>query len=298
MEIKAYAKINLGLDVLGSRPDGYHEVRMIMQTVDLYDTVSLEKGGEGIALTVSFLGEADAYPAGIVPDNEENLAYKAAKLIKETCEIKEGVRIRLQKRIPAAAGMAGGSTDAAAVLRGMNLLFGLKLSDKELERLGVRLGADVPYCVRGGTVLAEGIGEKLTGLRDAPDCVLLIAKPEVSVSTAYVYTHLGEDTAEYRPDIDGMRKAIEEGSLDGILRCMGNVLQSVTEKEYPVIGRIKTLLEEAGAEKAMMSGSGPTVFGIFTEKEKAEKAYRTLRESGEASQIFLTGFIRPKKEER
>ena len=268
MEIKAYAKINLGLDVLGRRPDGYHEVRMIMQTVDLYDTVSLEKTEGGITLTVTLLGKEEAYPAGIVPDNEENLAYKAAKLIKDTYEIEEGVRIHLQKRIPAAAGMAGGSTDAAAVLRGMNRLFGLKLSPGELERLGVRLGADVPYCVRGGTVLAEGIGEKLTGLRDAPNCVLLIAK-----------------------------KAIEEGSLDGILRCMGNVLQSVTEREYPVIGRLKEQMEAAGAKKALMSGSGPTVFGIFTEEEKARKACETLQAENGAGQIFLTGFISPEKEE-
>ncbi len=297
MEIKAYAKINLGLDVLGCRPDGYHEVRMIMQTVDLYDTVSLEKTEGGITLTVTLLGKEEAYPAGIVPDNEENLAYKAAKLIKDTYEIEEGVRIHLQKRIPAAAGMAGGSTDAAAVLRGMNRLFGLKLSTGELERLGVRLGADVPYCVRGGTALAEGIGEKLTALREAPDCFLLIAKPEVSVSTRYVYEHLGEDTAGYRPDIDGMKKAIEEGSLDGILRCMGNVLQSVTEREYPVIGRLKEQMEAAGAKKALMSGSGPTVFGIFTEEEKARKACETLQAENGAGQIFLTGFISPEKEE-
>ena len=224
LEIKAYAKINLGLDVLRRRPDGYHEVRMIMQTVGIYDTLILKKTEQGIAFTVSMSGEENNLPGseGAVPDNEENLCYKAAKLIKETYDIKEGVAISLTKRIPVAAGMAGGSTDAAAVLKGMNSLFSLGLSEETLQELGVKLGADIPYCIRGGTVLAEGIGEKLTRLLDAPDCFLLVAKPDISVSTKYVYENLKPDTLECRPDIDGMMAAIQAGSLDGVLDCMDN----------------------------------------------------------------------------
>lgn len=299
LEIKAYAKINLGLDVLGRRPDGYHEVRMIMQTVGIYDTLILKKAEQGIAFSVSMAGEGEnpSAGAGEVPDNEDNLGYKAAKLIKETYGITEGVDISLTKRIPVAAGMAGGSTDAAAVLKGMNTLFGLGLSEETLQELGVKLGADVPYCIRGGTVLAEGIGERLTGLSDAPDCYLLVAKPDISVSTKYVYEHLKPDTVKRRPDIDGMIRAIGEGSLDGILSCMENVLQSVTEVKYPVISKLKLQMEAEGAEGAMMSGSGPTVFGIFKEKEKAEAAYEAVRRGKDARQVFLTEFINPAKEE-
>lgn len=299
VELKAYAKINLGLDVLGRLSNGYHEVRMVMQTVGIYDTLVLKKREQGIVFKVFMSGEGHNPPteAGEVPDNEDNLAYKAAKLIKETYGIKEGVDISLTKRIPVAAGMAGGSTDAAAVLKGMNLLFGLGLSEETLQELGLKLGADVPYCIKGGTALAEGIGEKLTGLPDAPDCFLLVAKPDISVSTKYVYENLKLDTLKSRPDIDGMKAAIVGGSLDGILACMENVLQSVTEVKYPMIGQLKRQMEEAGASKAMMSGSGPTVFGIFKEKEKAEAAYETVCGGKLAKQVFLTGFINPAKEE-
>lgn len=300
LELKAYAKINLGLDVLRRRPDGYHEVRMIMQTVGIYDTLILKKTEEGIALKVSVPEGSDNPPAneGEVPDNEENLCYKAAKLIKETYDIKEGVAISLTKRIPVAAGMAGGSTDAAAVLKGMNSLFGLGLPEETLQELGVKLGADIPYCIRGGTVLAEGIGEKLTSLSDAPNCYLLVAKPDISVSTKYVYENLKLDKLEGRPDIDGMMAAIQAGSLDGIIDCMENVLQSVTEVKYPIIGSLKRQMETQGAAKAMMSGSGPTVFGIFKEKEKADAAYEVIRRANLAKQVFLTGFVNPGKEGR
>ena len=299
VEIKAYAKINLGLDVLGRLPNGYHEVRMVMQTVGIYDTLCLKKAERGIVLNVTMAGEGDnpSADAGEVPDNEDNLAYKAAKLLMETYGIEAGVAISLTKRIPAAAGMAGGSTDAAAVLKGMNILFGLELSEETLQELGLKLGADVPYCIRGGTVLAEGIGEKLTGLQDAPDCFLLVAKPDISVSTKYVYENLNLNTLKSRPNIDGMLEAIEEGSLDGILDCMENVLQSITEVKYPVIGELKGQMERLGAAKAMMSGSGPTVFGIFKEEEKARTAYEAVRSLNAADQVFLTGFINPAKEE-
>ncbi|MCH5271477.1 MAG: 4-(cytidine 5'-diphospho)-2-C-methyl-D-erythritol kinase [Lachnospiraceae bacterium] len=299
LEIKAYAKINLGLDVLRRRPDGYHEVRMIMQTVGIYDTLVLKKAERGIAFHVIMAGEGESpsADAGEVPNNEDNLGYKAAKLLMETYGIEEGVNISLTKRIPVAAGMAGGSTDAAAVLKGMNLLFELGLSEETLQELGVKLGADVPYCIQGGTALAEGIGERLTGLSDAPDCVLLVAKPDISVSTKYVYENLKPDALERRPDIDGMMAAIGEGSLDGILDCMENVLQSVTEVKYPVIGKLKQQMEAEGAVKAMMSGSGPTVFGIFKEEEKARAAYEAVLRGKLAKQVFLTGFINPSKEE-
>lgn len=299
LELKAYAKINLGLDVLGRRPDGYHEVRMIMQTVGIYDTLVLKKTERNIAFHVTMAGEGNSpsADAGEVPDNEDNLGYKAAKLLMETYGIAEGVDISLTKRIPVAAGMAGGSTDAAAVLRGMNLLFGLDLSWETLQELGLKLGADVPYCIQGGTALAEGIGEKLTDLSDAPECFLLVAKPDISVSTKYVYENLKTDTLKHRPDIDGMMAAIEKGSLDGILDCMENVLQSVTEAKYPVISKLKQQMEAEGAAKAMMSGSGPTVFGIFKEEEKARAAYEAVLRGKLAKQVFLTGFINPAKEE-
>ena len=299
VEIKAYAKINLGLDVLGRLPNGYHEVRMIMQTVGIYDTLVLKKREQGIAFQVSMPEDGGNPPAeaGEVPDNEDNLAYKAAKLIKETYGIEAGVDISLIKRIPVAAGMAGGSTDAAAVLKGMNILFELGLSEETLRELGLKLGADVPYCISGGTALAEGIGEKLIALNDAPDCFLLAAKPDISVSTKYVYENLKLEVLKRRPDIDGMIAAIGDGSLDGILDCMENVLQSVTEVKYPVIGQLKRRMEGAGAAKAMMSGSGPTVFGIFKEEDKARAAYEEVRGTKLAKQLFLTGFINPAKEE-
>lgn len=287
LELKAYAKVNLGLDVVRRLPNGYHEVKMVMQTVGIYDTVTLKKAKEGITVTTD--NEE-------IPGDENNLVYKAAKLIADACHLTEGVSIRLEKRIPIAAGMAGGSTDAAAVLKGMNELFALGLSEEELKALGLKLGADIPYCIMGGTALAEGIGEKLTGLPDAPECFLLVAKPDINVSTGYVYGNLHLDTLEKHPDIDGMVEAIEQGSLEGVIDRMDNVLQSVTESRYPVITELKQFMEENGARKALMSGSGPTVFGIFAEEEQAKKAKEALeklqKQSGQvlAKQIFVTTF--------
>lgn len=281
-QLKAYAKINLGLDVIGRLPNGYHEVKMVMQTVGICDELTFEKMPEGIRVTTD---------NGELPTGEDNLIYKAAGLMCERYNIKEGVHIHLQKNIPIAAGMAGGSTDAAATLKGMNTLFDAGGTMQELMELGVKIGADVPYCVMGGTALAEGIGEKLTALRPAPDCTLLIAKPDINVSTKYVYEHLDAEGVEMHPDIDGMVEAIENGSLDGILERMGNVLENVTVKAHPVITRIKNRMKELGAKQSMMSGSGPTVFGIFTEAEKAQEAYRILREEQVAKQIFVTEFV-------
>ena len=280
-EIKAFAKINLGLDVVRRLENGYHEVKMVMQTVGIYDVLTLEKTGEGIVVSTD---------SGELPTDENNLIYKAAKLMQERYDIKEGVRIHLQKNIPIAAGMAGGSTDAAATLKGMNELFNLGVSQQELQEIGVKIGADVPYCVMGGTALAEGIGEKLTALQPAPECIVLVAKPDINVSTKYVYEHLDAAGVQKHPDIDGMVEAIAEGSLQGVVDRMENVLESVTVPAYPVIDTIKRRMKELGAVNSLMSGSGPTVFGIFTEKALAEKAYEQIKEEQLAKQVFVTHF--------
>ena len=227
------AKINLGLDVVRRREDGYHEVRMIMQTIRMYDTLELtatEEPGIRVKTNLKYL-----------PVNEDNLVYKAAKLLMDEFHVTRGVKIRLEKHIPVAAGMAGGSSDAAAVMVGVNRLFRLGLSRKELMERGVKIGADVPYCILRGTALAEGIGEKLTPLTPAPDCHVLIAKPPISVSTKFVYENLHLDQLEAHPDIDGIRRAIEEGDLCGMVSRMGNVLETVTIPAYPQIGQISDL---------------------------------------------------------
>ncbi|MST67383.1 4-(cytidine 5'-diphospho)-2-C-methyl-D-erythritol kinase [Lachnospiraceae bacterium BSM-380-WT-5A] len=280
MHLQAFAKINLGLDVLGKREDGYHEVRMIMQTIRMYDQLDMRKSVEpGIHLTTN---------KKYIPVDENNLVWRAAKLMMDTCGIIEGVSIHLHKVIPVAAGMAGGSSDAAATLVGMNRLFHCGLSKEKLMELGVQIGADVPYCVLRGTALAEGIGEKLTVLPPMPDCWILIGKPGISVSTKYVYTTLDLNTDTVHPDIDGMKKALEDGNLYGITERMGNVLQDVTIPAYPEVERIKEQMKTLGAVNAMMSGSGPTVFGIFDNEEKAQEACQKLWESGSCQQVFLT----------
>ena len=299
---KAYAKINLGLDVLRRRPDGYHEVKMIMQTVDIYDTLTFRKLEER---ELSEKEKSSTEPViriysdhETLPCNKSNLIYKAAALVMKIYEIKSGVAITLEKRIPIAAGMAGGSTDAAAVFHGLNELFELGMSPDEMKGMGVTIGADVPYCIMGGTALSEGIGEILTRLPAPPKAYLLVAKPDINVSTKFVYENLHADTLSYHPDIDGMVQAIKEGSLEGITDRMGNVLETVTEKEYPVIARIKEEMKKAGAENALMSGSGPTVFGIYRQKEIAQKAYGILKEQGLAKQIFVTEFAAACTDER
>ena len=282
LSLKAYGKINLGLDVLRRRDDGYHEVRMIMQTVGIYDRIDLiYKETPGITV------ETNLY---YLPDNENNLVYKAAKLLMDEFHVQKGVHIRLRKYIPVAAGMAGGSSDAAAVLFGVNKMFSLGLTTEQLMDRGVKIGADVPYCVMRGTALSEGIGEILTPLPVPPQCQVLIAKPGISVSTKFVYEnlHANELRPEQHPDIDGMMEAIKQKDLYGIADRFGNVLENVTIPAYPVIQEIKDLMLEQGAIGALMSGSGPTVFGIFTEKEKAEKAADAIRSRKLAKQVFVT----------
>ena len=279
---KAYAKINIGLDVLRRRSDGYHEVRMIMQTVDLCDDLLFEKTQQpGIVLKTN---------NDELPVNGDNLICKAAALLFRERGIKEGVKITLTKRIPIAAGMAGGSSDAAATMRGLNELFDMGYSTRELQALGVTLGADIPYCLVGGTMLSEGIGEILTPLPAPPACHLVVAKPDINVSTGFVYGNLHADTLTEHPDIEGMIEALKTGSLQGITDRLGNVLETVTVKEYPMIEELKELLRSKGAENALMSGSGPTVFGIFVNREAAEKAASAIKEQGLAGQIYVTGF--------
>lgn len=280
MRLRALAKINLGLDILGKREDGYHEVRMIMQTIQMYDVLEIKKKEEpGISLSVN-------YP--FVPCDERNLVYKAAQLLMDEFQVKQGVNMRLEKFIPVAAGMAGGSSDAAAALVGINRLFKLGLSEKELMDRAVSIGADVPYCVMRGTALAEGIGEKLTKIEQVPRCYVLVGKPGINVSTKAAYESLELDKIKDRPDIDGMIRDIENGDLYAMTSKMGNVFEPGIIAKYPVIQQIKDLMEENGALKAMMSGSGPTVFGIFDEKEKMEKAAAILRESKLAKTVFAT----------
>ncbi len=266
--MKAYAKINLGLDVLRRREDGYHDVRMIMQNVSLYDKLTLKKIPKDEILLSSNVGS--------LPNNEKNLVYKAISLIKKECGVTGGVKAELEKKIPMAAGMAGGSADAAAALVGMNRLFELGLSMEQLMEMGVKIGADVPYCIMGGTALSEGIGEILTPLKPLPHCYILIAKPRISVSTRFVYENLEADKLQSHPDIDGMMAAIEEDDLKGVADRLANVLETVTEKKYPIIGKIKAAMVEAGALNSLMSGSGPTVFGIFEDKETAKKALEKI----------------------
>ncbi len=280
IKLKALGKINLGLDVLGRRPNGYHDVRMVMQTVYLYDQILLEKTDkEGISLKTNLF---------YLPVNENNLAYRAAKMLIDEFAIKEGVHISLEKHIPVAAGMAGGSSNAAAVLYGMNRLFHLGLTDQELMERGVKLGADVPYCIMRGTVLAEGIGEELTPLPAMPKCHVLLAKPPVSVSTQKVYEKLDAQEVTKHPDIDGILLGLQTGDLKKITSSMGNVLENVTITEYPQIERIKDVMKEEGALNAMMSGSGPTVFGIYDDKILARRAAARIREEQLAKQVHVT----------
>ena len=280
ISLKALAKINLGLDVTGKREDGYHDVRMIMQSIHLYDRVEIKK-----TRSPKIRVEVNLY---YLPVDENNLVYKAAALMKEKYGIKEGVRITLQKFIPVAAGLGGGSSDAAAVLVGMNRMFKLGLKQEELMAVGAQIGADVPFCVMRGTALAEGIGEQLTALPPVPKCPVLIAKPAVSVSTAEVYQNLKLSENMQHPDIDGMIEAINNKDLNGIASKMGNILETVTIPRYPVIKEIKKIMIEHGALNAMMSGSGPSVFGLFKEEKDIQAAYEALKASELVKNLYTS----------
>ena len=279
-----YAKINLALDVTGVRDNGYHDVRMIMQSVDLHDTLKLTKtDAPGIALSV---GSAS------LPTGPGNLVYDAAQLMFEKYSLPGGIAITLDKRIPMSAGLAGGSSDAAATLRGINRLYELGLSTEELYNIGVTLGADIPYCITGGTALAEGIGEIITPLPAMPDCRILMVKPPAGVSTGFVYKNLNMDTLNH-PDVDGMIEAIKRGSYIGVVSKLGNVLESVTLAHCPEIATIKTQMQTLGADGVLMSGSGPTVYGIFPTKEAASFAYTHFRVGPYGSETYLARPLQP-----
>ena len=286
IELKAYGKINIGLDVIRKREDGYHDLDMIMQTVGVYDDViiSREDGTQTYEIEVST-------DADILPNDKGNLAFMAAKVLMEAYEIKSKVKIHINKRIPIAGGMAGGSADCAAVLRGVNQLFQLGLTDEQLQEYGVKLGADVPYCIVGGTKRAQGIGEILTDLPTPPKCYVIIAKPDAFVSTKFVYSHIRPAQIENHPDIDGIIESIKAGDLYGMCEKIANVMEDVTIPEYPIIQKVKDILKSNGAVNALMSGSGPTVFGIYDDEEKAKQSMDVLSGKEFVSQLYLTKFI-------
>lgn len=279
--VKAYAKINLGLDVLRKREDGYHDVCMIMQSLDLHDTITITKSSEeGIRVKTNL---------SYIPNDQGNLVYKAAALFLDTLSIKEGLSIKLEKTIPVAAGLAGGSSDAAATLKGLNELYQAGLSDEELKKLGVKIGADVPYCIMLGTALSEGIGEVLTPLTPMPGCSILLVKPDISVSTKYVYENLRLTQSIVHPDIPAMCKALESGDLNNLTKNMDNILQTVTVNNYPIITDIKHKMLELGAMTSLMSGSGPTVFGIYKDPELARNALNYFKKHKHyGKQVFVT----------
>jgi 4-diphosphocytidyl-2-C-methyl-D-erythritol kinase len=288
--VKAYAKINIGLDVLRKREDGYHDVSMIMQSLDLHDTITISRsdaGGIAITTNLSYL-----------PINQDNLVYKAALLFMNTLGIQDGLQINLEKKIPVAAGLAGGSSDAAATLMGLNRLYQAGLSKEALMRLGVKLGADVPYCIQLGTALSEGIGEVLTPLPPMPSCSILLVKPDISVSTKYVYENLRLNEKSTHPDISAMMAALEKNDIHTLAKTMDNILQTVTIREYPIISDIKDKMKELGALTSLMSGSGPTVFGIYQNRALAKKALNYFRiHQHFGKQVFLTNPYWPQKED-
>ncbi|MCI9566072.1 MAG: 4-(cytidine 5'-diphospho)-2-C-methyl-D-erythritol kinase [Eubacterium sp.] len=283
LELKAYGKINLGLDVIRKRPDGYHDLDMVMQMVDVYDDVTLTRL-EGTEIVVRT-------DTAVLSNGKDNLAYMAAKMLMDEFGIVQGLEITIRKRIPIAGGMAGGSSDCAATLTGVNQMFNLELSKEELMERGVRLGADVPYCILGGTAIARGIGEILTPLPTPPKCHVIIAKPPVSVSTAFVYGNIKPDEIEKRPDIEAMVSAIKAQDLYKLAKSLYNVMEDITVPQYPVIQEIKTIMLENGALNSIMSGSGPTVFGLYDDIEKAEQTVKLLKAKGLTEQLYLTKFI-------
>lgn len=266
---KAPAKINLMLDVLHKREDGFHEVEMVMTMVDLADRLEMEPLGRDTIIISS--------QAGYIPLDEKNLAFKAAKLIKERYEVKQGVYIHLDKKIPVAAGLAGGSSDAAAALRGLNRLWKLGIPEEELQRLGAELGSDVPFCVAGGTAIARGRGERLERIANPPQCWVILAKPPINVSTADVYGRLRADKIRKHPSLRQMTEAIASQQFHRICAQLGNVLEDVTLAAYPQVLQLKETMLRLGADGALMSGSGPTVFGLVSKESKVARIYNGLR---------------------
>lgn len=280
MNIKAYAKINISLDVIGKREDGYHLLKMIMQNIDLYDIVQVEKISTDISLKCN---------KSYVPTDERNLAYKAANLFKETYNIKSGIYINIEKNIPVSAGLAGGSTDAAAVLKLMNKIFNINASEQELMNLGLKLGADVPYCICGGTALCEGIGEKVTKLKPFKNKILVVVKPPFGVSTKEVYKAFDLSKVIFHPKTEDLILNIEKNNLNFVANNMKNLLENVTLGRYKVISNIKDEVNSCGSLGSMMSGSGPTVFGFFDDMLKAQRCYEKMKEK--YTDVFITRTI-------
>lgn len=276
--LEANAKINLTLDILGTRPDGYHEVAMVMQEVSLHDTLTLEKTP----------GQIELYIEGSnLPADESNLCWKAARLVQETCQLTGGVEMHLTKRIPLAAGLAGGSADAAAVLKGMNQLYELGLTEEQLCGLGAKLGSDIPFCIMGGTMLATGRGELLERLPSFPETYVVLAKPAIGVSTAWAYKTYDAGYAGPHPDNEAMLEEIRAGNREKAASLLCNVLESVTIGKHAVIDDYKQLMLQQGAMASMMSGSGPTVFGLTTSKEIADRVAAALQQSDAAAAVFV-----------
>lgn len=266
---KAPAKINLSLDVLSKRQDGYHEVEMVMTMVDLADRLEMQELPRDTIIISS--------QVGYIPLDEKNLAFQAAKLIKDRYEVRKGVYIHLDKHIPVAAGLAGGSSDAAATLRGLNRLWDLNIPLEELKKLGAELGSDVPFCVTGGTALATGRGEKLEPIENPPQCWVVLAKPPLNVSTSEIYGKLKASEIKRHPRTADLLQAIAHHDFAGVCEELGNVLEEVTLDLYPEVRQLKECMERLGAEGVLMSGSGPTVFGLVAKEAKAARIYNGLR---------------------
>lgn len=279
---KAYAKVNLALDVLQKREDGYHDVRMIMQNISIFDVLTFEVNESANERKISLYVNKDG-----IPTDDKNLVYKAIRFMFDMYDINADIDVYLEKNIPVEAGMAGGSTDCAAAIHAVNELFDLKLDMKTLMDIGVKLGADVPYCILGHTALSEGIGEILTPVNSLSDCYILVVKPPVGVSTKMVYTNLRINELEHHPDIDGMILALNERDVEKVSAHMGNVLETVTARMYPEIERLKSIMKEQGALNAIMSGSGPTVFGIYTDEATANRAGEFIRRQNISDEIFV-----------
>lgn len=285
LQVNGFAKINLTLDIRGTRADGYHEVAMVMQSIGLHDTIAMEQTDGDISLSIDVPGLAA---------DESNLAIRAARLICAHCHIMGGVAMRLTKRIPIAAGLAGGSADAAAVLRGMNALYALRMTDGELCTLGARLGSDVPFVLLGGTMLATGRGEVLRRLSAMPKTYVVLAKPPVSVSTPWAYRAYDAEGTDRHPDNAAIERAIEAGDRSLVASLLCNVLERVTMNEYPIVAEYKAMMQGQGALASMMSGSGPTVFGLVERAEEAKRIAAFLRCETRAA-VFVTETCDPVK---
>ena len=283
INLRAYGKINIGLDITGKREDGYHLLKTVMQTVNIYDEITVSKRKKGIMLNID---------TPFLPGDDRNLAFKAAKSISTRYPQVKGVLIEIKKKIPIGGGMAGGSTDAAGVIMAIDRLFSLNMSWEEKDEIAVSIGADVPFCLRRGTWLAEGIGEKLTQLKAFPDMDVVICAPALSVSTPWAYQTYDTQEKQYHPDIDQLVEGIAQGNVEMIRHGMGKSLSSVVEGKYSQIGAARRFLEDAGAEKALMSGSGATVFGLFETREKAERACQELKNKMADTEVYLTKLIK------